>query len=268
MTRPLIRIFSNLPRSGGTLLSRCLGCMERVVLLSEIHPLGAHIHPRFNPLAQAVQWHQLFNPAELPAGKALDFAAAIQLIADRCVARDKLLVIRDWAYLDYMGVPYNLQPAGQPQLVAALQTRFHIRQYFLVRHPVDQWLSICQGRILKQHLTVAVYLRASLQYARAARQAAFLRYEDFLQQPGAEMQQLCSYLKLDYDKRFLEKWFTYRKVTGDNFQGSHSFSRCEIRPPVRKPVPRDLLQQFRCQAEYRQLLDLLGYEDIEAEWIT
>jgi len=237
--------------------------MEDVVLLSEIHPLSAHIHQRFNPLAQACQWHQLFSPTELPAGKALDFAAAIQLIDERCAVRLKSLVIRDWAYLDYMGLPYNHHPAGRSQLVTALQAHFRVRQYFLVRHPLDQWLSICQGRILKQHLTVAVYLRASLQYARAARQAAFLRYEDFLQHPGAEMQQLCRYMQLAYDERFLEKWFTYRKVTGDNFQGSHSFARREIRPPMAKPVPEDLLQQFRRQAEYGQLLDLLGYEDID-----
>ena len=38
-------------RSGGTIICRCLASMERIVLLSEIHPLGARM---FNPLDQAV----------------------------------------------------------------------------------------------------------------------------------------------------------------------------------------------------------------------
>jgi len=267
MSLPAIRIFSNLPRAGGTLISRCLGCMKGVALLSEIHPLSAHIDQRFNPLAQACQWHQLFSPAELPEGKALDFAAAIQLVAERCVLRSKSLVIRDWAYLDYMGAPYNSHPSGQSQLAAVLQPHFRIRQSFLVRHPVEQWLSICQGRILKQHLSVTTYLQACLKYAQAARNATFLRYEDFLQHPDAELQRLCRYLALDYDESFVDKWFAYRNVTGDNFQGSQSFARREIRLPSRKQVPGALLQQFRRQEEYRQLLDLLAYEDIDEERI-
>lgn len=47
MSRALLRIVSNLPRPGSTLISRCLGCMEGVVLLSEIHPRGAAIDERF-----------------------------------------------------------------------------------------------------------------------------------------------------------------------------------------------------------------------------
>ncbi len=44
---PVVRLVHHLARSGGTLISRCLGCMSGVLLLSEIHPLGTR---HFNPL--------------------------------------------------------------------------------------------------------------------------------------------------------------------------------------------------------------------------
>ena len=35
-----IRLIHNLPRSGGTIISKCLGAQKDVILLSEIHPDG------------------------------------------------------------------------------------------------------------------------------------------------------------------------------------------------------------------------------------
>ena len=42
-TKPGIRILHHMARSGGTIISRCLGCMKDVILLSEIHPLGSRL---------------------------------------------------------------------------------------------------------------------------------------------------------------------------------------------------------------------------------
>ena len=38
-----IRLIHNLPRSGGTIISKSLGAQKDVVLLSEIHPNGVEI---------------------------------------------------------------------------------------------------------------------------------------------------------------------------------------------------------------------------------
>ena len=57
-SRPRIRLLHHLARSGGTVISRCLGAMDRVVLLSEIHPLGVRM---FDPLYQAHAWHGLLT---------------------------------------------------------------------------------------------------------------------------------------------------------------------------------------------------------------
>ena len=69
-------------RSGGTLISRCLGCMDKVVLLSEIHPLGGSVH---NPLLQAYEWFGLFENAEVKGclSREYTFLEAFELIYQR-----------------------------------------------------------------------------------------------------------------------------------------------------------------------------------------
>ena len=61
MKKPNIRIIHHMARTGGTVISKCLASMDEVILLSEIHPLGAK---EFNPVSQAVQWFQLFSEQE------------------------------------------------------------------------------------------------------------------------------------------------------------------------------------------------------------
>jgi len=40
--KPKLWVLHNMPRSGGTLLSKCLGSMSEHILLSEIHPDAQH----------------------------------------------------------------------------------------------------------------------------------------------------------------------------------------------------------------------------------
>ena len=91
LLKPRIRILHNLARSGGTLVSKCLGCMDRVALLSEIHPLGTQM---FNPLTQAHDWYGLLESEDINPGKH-DFVDVIKLIEQRCRETGKTLVIRD-----------------------------------------------------------------------------------------------------------------------------------------------------------------------------
>ena len=47
-----IRLIHNLQRSGGTIISKCLGAQDDVVLLSEIHPIGIEVLKRMKSLIQ------------------------------------------------------------------------------------------------------------------------------------------------------------------------------------------------------------------------
>ena len=150
--RPTVRLVHHMARSGGTLISKCLGCMPGVLLLSEIHPLGTN---HFNPLVQAQRWYGLLSSQDLTELKArgrVGFADAIELIRRRAEECSQRLVIRDWSHLDFTGVPFVARPAHRLLTAEALAARYELRQVCTVRHPLDQWLSLSQLAVIRGRL--------------------------------------------------------------------------------------------------------------------
>jgi hypothetical protein len=99
--KPLIRLVQALPRSGGTVLSRCLGVIANTVLLSQIHPQGYLHH---NTLLQARDWYYLVTDEEIASlaqsvtTKTI-FHDQIGLIYQRSVKQGSNLIVRDWCHL-------------------------------------------------------------------------------------------------------------------------------------------------------------------------
>ena len=255
--RPMLRLVHHMARSGGTLISRCLGCMSGVLLLSEIHPLGT---AQFNPLVQAQRWYGLLSSqdlAELRARGRIGFADAIDLIYRRAAEAGQRLVIRDWSHLDFTGVPFVANPAYRLLTAEALASRFELHQVCTVRHPLDQWLSLRQLAVVQGKLSLDGYLAGYRRFAEQAREIGFLRYEDFAADPAAIMKEICRRLEVRYDRHFAERWSSYACVTGDVSGSRGGF---EIRPVPRRPVESGLLDQLAARADYRTSLELLGYE--------
>jgi len=256
MNKPPIRILSNLARAGGTLVSKCMGAMDNIVLLSEIHPLGTQL---FNPQAQACDWYNLLQPEE--AGRQYKFTDAIQLIEQRCRASGSVLVIRDWAHLDFIGVPFLERPSYRNQLHEALTQVFDIMPYALVRHPADQWLSTVHLKVMAGHLDLEAFLAGYRRFAEQAAASGFMRYEDFTREPSVQMEQLCRQLQLDFDAGFISKWPANRHVTGDTSGTSRGSRFVEISPLQQRPVDRALQEKLQNNPDYCQALELLGYTD-------
>lgn len=243
-------------RSGGTLISKCLGCMSSVVLLSEIHPLGT---AQFNPLIQAQRWYGLLpsqDLAELRTRGRIGFADAIALIYRRAEESGQRLVIRDWTHLDFTGVPF-VKPSYRLLTAEALAGRFELRQTCTVRHPLDQWLSLRELAVVQGKLTMEVFLSGYRRFAETACELGFLRYEDFTADPRSLMKALCGRLDLRFDRHFTERWQSYAFVTGD-IAGSRGGG--EIRPVPRRPVEPALLDALSANPDYRASLELLGYQ--------
>src|SRR5690606_22379105 len=175
-----MRLLFHLPRTGGTLLSRCLASLPGVCLLSEINPRGVS---RFNPLRQAARWYGLLQPAEVTSlqdGNFQTLRQAIALIDARATARELTLVIRDWSHLDWIGFPFvddplldfgwdraltpSLAAVDGPQADIATATapaeavtvapisvgegRAAVHRCATVRHPLDQYLSLKELAVL------------------------------------------------------------------------------------------------------------------------
>ena len=191
-TRPTLRLLHHMARSGGTLISKCLGCMSGVLLLSEIHPLGTN---HFNPLVQAQRWYGLLSSQDLIELKArgrVGFADAIELIRRRAEECSQRLVIRDWSHLDFTGVPFVARPAHRLLTAEALAPRYELRQVCTVRHPLDQWLSLSQLAVVQGRLTLDGYLEGYRRFAEVAKAIGFHRYEDLTRDPQGVMKALCS----------------------------------------------------------------------------
>lgn len=263
---PRLRLIHNLARSGSTLMCKCLGCMQGVTLLSEIHPAATHL---FNPLGQAHEWYGLLNDADLAAlqgGKAMDFAEAIALIEERSRQSNRSLVIRDWAHIDFIGLPWLEQPGYRLTLADTLQANFRLLRLFMVRHPLDLWLSLSGLEVMQQavaagRLNLSFFLKGYEAFARQCAGHAFIRYEDFTHSPEAVMQQACMHLELPYDAGFMARWNSYKTITGD-VQSTRGGD--EIRPLTRRPYAPELLAAFEAEDAYRNSLELLGYEQADA----
>lgn len=273
MGKQKIRMIHNMARSGSTLMCKCLGCMEGVVLLSEIHPranlLGA--------LKQAQEWFGLLSRDEITGlqqpGNG-DYAKAIALIEQRCRERGDTLVLRDWAHLDYTGLPFIASPDYRPQLYAALSGSFDIIRISTARDPVTQWQSLIQLDVMKKPLQSGAFgpdqfLAGYRKYAELCVETGFIRYEDFLLNPDLEMRKICDHLQIKFDPDFINKWSDYKTITGDipdpNSSGKikkpHDSNR--ILPPSKRPVEPGLKRRFLANADYHRACELLGYTPLE-----
>jgi hypothetical protein len=220
--KPPIRTLHHMARSGGSMISKCLGSMKNVVLLSEIHPKGIK---QYNPIAQADQWFGLLRQEDLATIKrGMSFNDAIALIDDRCTAKGKTIT--------------------------------HTAS---VRHPLDQWLSLSELSYIKGKIEPEDFLRGYRRFAEAAVGIGFIRYEDFTQEPDEKLHLLCERLKISFDPEYKDRWTRYKKITGGTRTNR---GRSEIRPLPRRALEPQLLKRFEVNTDYQAAIELLGYADL------
>lgn len=249
-----IRVLHNMARSGGTLISRCIGSMEGMALLSEIHPAGIRF---FHPLKQAQHWFGLLSSEEVARCRGLSFLDAIELVWDRCEKSNLVLVIRDWSHLDYTALPFLPYPSYCLKTAEVLSERFDVVNTATVRHPIDQWLSLSELELMAGRIDIASFLRGYRLFAEQCQQIGFVRFEDITSDPDKCLQLLCQRLSLTFDAKYRNNWQTYTKVTGDTPGSSRAGN--EIRSIPRKPITDTVLREFEGNRDYQRSIALLGY---------
>ncbi len=258
--KPVIRVLRHLARTGGTLVTKCLGSMDRVVVLSELHPKNLSVTA---PMAQAVEWFGLVEKRQVSAWAAkkgptfLQFVAACESGASR---RGDALVLRDWSHLDYYGLPYVAEPGMGSDLIDAVGGAYEVRVACTTRHPVDQYLSLRTLKVIGE-VDLDLFLRGNLAFAAYARAHGYVRYEDFTREPDAKLREICAMLDVEFDPGYADRWWSYEQVTGDVKRGnSRGVRENAIRPLERKPVDEGVLAMFRADERYGRICEMLGYE--------
>ncbi len=259
--KPTIRVIRNMARSGGTLIGKCIGCMDRVVLLSEIHPGNLRVT---NPMLQAQKWFELIDNKDITRWKQSKGPTMMQFVTvcqSRAAARGETLVLRDWSHLDYNGTPF-VEPSYGFGLGDALSAGYEIREISTTRHPVDQYLSMQSFPGMKDLIPIDAYLHGCAAFAEYASEHGFVRYEDFVADPDTKLREICDALDLAFDASYHDKWSSYATITGDNMNPSGRASASkEIRPMERKAIDEALLDRLRSSDKYSRVCELLGYDE-------
>lgn len=265
--KPTLRLVRHLARTGGTVISKCLGSMDAVMLLSETHPEATDRWT--NLLGQAQHWHGLTTPQEAKgwAKRKLSYADVIAQLNLRAEARGKRLLLREWTHLDYAGVPFA-PPTMEPMATRALEGGFSLRVVDTVRHPIDHWLSIQKIETMRA-LTLDAHLAACAAYARETGDIAtrmtdprahkLVKYEDFCADPADALRAMCEALDLDYDETWDSKWADNRHVTGDTADSRGNRQRA-IAPLTPRERPDGLLEACLANPDYMSACAAWGYD--------
>lgn len=262
----MIRILHSLGGCGGTLLSRCLAVMPRVALLSEVNPLAVHLFPAFNPLYQDQHWLHLLTDDDVQRLSAVDlsqtegFRDMVDTLYGRAASAGRLLVIRDYNYVEFVGIPFLDRPPMRRVIYDALPEGVSTRRIAFVRHPIDQWLSLCKHGQLRSLLKPGNFCDAYAAFLKDLGGTPIFKYEDFVADPEGQMLRICAELKIPFDATFRDRFQTFSFVTGDFSREADtmiSMSR-EARRPDR------ILEEFRSSPKFEVVLNSLDYEECPA----
>jgi hypothetical protein len=198
-----IRILHNLARTGGTIISRCLACMDGVALLSEVHPtLGGEWN---SPRVQAREWYGVDVPDGLP------FADTIAAIEEAFRSRGQALVLRSWDHVDFVPSSHCQTPAMRSTIVDALEGRFDLLRVKLERE--DHLAHLASLERFGEPCGALAFGRGLVAFA--SMPIPGTTYERFLSFPRFTMDWLCSALSLPRYRAWESKWQRYTHVTGD-----------------------------------------------------
>ena len=249
---PRLWLLHNMPRSGGTLVSKCLGAMSSNILLSEIHPDAQHALS-FNALNQAQQWHGILPDLDWQKTQFVDAIIQIQQIVKK---DNKHLILRDWSHVDYLGPPVTNKPKGKPALVDVLSPYFDIRSIQLVRHPLDTWLSLRRLNLIKKNgIDFEQFLTAYRCYLDNTKGDCRLVYEAFLKSPSEQLKAVSHKVGLNYDHAYQDKWFEFNKITGDTSNSGSLRGKPVIEFRARRECDDINLQWLAEQTDYQYLID-------------
>lgn len=256
----MIRLIHTMGGCGGTVLSRCVGVLPGVALLSEVNPRSVNLFPEFHPLYQDRMWLHLLGPADVEyfAGKDLslgpNFRELVAVLHDRATAQGRHLVIRDYNYIDFVGVPFVADPPRRLTLCAAL-LGLPTASIAFIRHPVDQWLSLSKHAEVRAALSPTLFCEAYAAFLHQFEGERVYKYEDFAWNPEAELRAICDHLALPFDPSFAEKFHGFDAITGDLTRLRDQ----TMSLPERKPLASQFVEEFRSSPSFDAILRATGY---------
>ncbi len=259
--KPLLRIIHQLPISGGATMSKCIAVMPTVNFFNNIHPRNQEVATYGqNVFFQADQWYRLFSEADKKdlLGKSVDYAEGMRIIHERLEKRGKIMVIRCWSHLDFLGTPFINDPKGTLALTEALSEAFEIKEVATLCHPVDNWINLQKVLMMQGKLTFDHYIKGYLAFAEKIQNIPQFQYETFIKNPESEIKKLCEALQIPYDPLFKDRWKFEMRVglePGDNPE--------IIEASKKNTYTNEIVENFEASFDYWPALKLTQYDHVE-----
>jgi len=246
-----IRFLLALDGAGAPLVTRCLGSMSGVVMLSRVHPAAKNGN---NPLEQAYKWFGLFEKSDIERlQKQSDwpYHEIIQMIAERAEKKNQILVIADRSHPDFVDDKPISELPGIFLHPTVLEARMMPKSVALIRHPVDQWIHL-QNQLGPDAPGVEVFLRGYRRFSDCLPGIETVRFEDFLADPASTLTTLCAQLDIPYNADWETGWNDYTTFVNEPArekpEGAADLSATE-----------EILALFEANPDYAPTVEKLGY---------
>lgn len=247
---------------GGTLLAKFFGALPNTIVLSETNPRSAALYCGvLNPIRQVHEWYPDFRDAvagfsDHEIGYPPRFGELLERLHAATGERGLTLIVRDYNYVDFIGVPYIWPVPRDFSLDLSAAGRFHIVDFVLVRSPAAQLASLRTHGALRSVLTAEHFLHGYRAFLAAKPSVPIFRYEDFVANPGATFQKMCATLGIRWDPAALDRYSTVETVTGNMARKANS----TITLPGRSDAAAQAERELSKLSGYEELLSLLGYD--------
>lgn len=247
-----IRTVHHFACTGGTLLSKCLAAMPNVQLLSEVDPLSpmGRAPGSFAPTDMSALLKGGTRPVSHETLLAL-FRAQLDVAYQAALSQGSYLVLRDHSHSHFCTgdrVPERQSLRELAEMVAP------VLSLVTVRNPIDSYASLQSNRWVGfQPATFDEYCARYLAFLDRYTGHPVMRFEDFVLDPGDQMQDACRHLRLPYFDGFPSVFAVFQLSGGSGRQ----FSSISLPPP--RPDREPLVREAAASANYRALAKRLGY---------
>ena len=237
-------LFNNFPRSGGTILSKCLASLPKTVLISEVNPAGNALS---SIREQAKEWYGI----DL---KQADFGPLVMELYEICRRRGLQLIVRDFTYMNFIPNPANdFKPTNTLDNLNTLRRHAEVKPFVMVRDAIDVWISrLKPPRFFEAYKTyVQEITRQGL---------PMFKYEDFCREPEKILRRICSEVDIGFSGSFKD-YITLDKVTGDNLMkpASRGVRQQIIQPLKRQRLTKSEIHWLNNNSDMIEVNQVLNY---------
>ena len=250
-----VRSLHHFACTGGTLIARCIAALPNTQTLSEINPLSRlHLRwPRkpFFPTDILADLHMSARPVSHELIIEV-FCAGLLRLRDGLAQQGQHLVIRDHAHSQFCTDPDQIT---RPTLRQMLLPHMTVLSVVTLRHPLDSFLSLdAQNWTHFSPFTIEEYCTRYIAFLEAYEGVPQIRYEDFVADPVAGLDRICTLLDLPRDPCALDM------IEAISLSGDSGRSNSNINQRPRRPVPGHIAEQIKTSAAYDRLCMICDYD--------